>query len=96
MTEIPSADDQESHEDYLRGLDNLFTDWDAHGVGLRGYDRLTREEVHDRQRARLEMRMAIAEERNEDLESELERLTTSIKQVGPQGEVAATKEKTKG
>ena len=51
MTETPSADDQWSHEDYLRGLDNLFTDWDAHGVGLRGYDRLTREEVHDRQRA---------------------------------------------
>ena len=39
------------HEDYVRSLDNLFEDWDAHGVGLRRYDRLTREEVHDRQRA---------------------------------------------
>lgn len=78
MTETPSVDDQGSHEDYLRSLGNLFSDWDVHGVGLRGYDRLTREEVHDRQRARLEMRMAIAEERNEDLESELARLTESL------------------
>ena len=96
MTEIPTADDQGSHEDYLRGLDNLFTDWDAHGVGLRGYDRLTREEVHDRQRARLEMRMAIAEERNEDLESELARLTTSFEEVNHEGKVAAPKEKAEG
>lgn len=93
-TETPSADDQGSHEDYLRSLDYLFSGWDAHGVGLRGYDRLTREEVHDRQRARLEMRMAIAEERNEDLESELARLTTSLDEVSSQVKVKVTKEKT--
>lgn len=87
----PAADDPGSHEKFLRGLDSLFEDWDAQGVGLRGYDRLTREEVHDRQRARLEMRMAIAEERNEDLESELARLTTSFEETGPQGRSAVAK-----
>ena len=30
---------QMSHEEYVKRLDDLFTDWDARGVGLRGYDR---------------------------------------------------------
>ena len=55
------SEEQEAHRDYLRRLDELFADWDAQGIGLRGYVRLTREEVCDRQRARLEMRMAGAE-----------------------------------
>ena len=89
----PVSDCQGLHEDYVRSLDNLFADWDAHGVGLRGYDRLTREEVHDRQRARLEMRMAVAEERNEDLESELARLTTPFEEATSHGKAVATKGK---
>lgn len=48
---------EEFRAEYLKLLDGLFTDWDARGIGLRGYDRLTREEVHDRERARLETRL---------------------------------------
>ena len=55
------AKEQEVHKDYLRRLDELFADWDAQGIGLRRLSWLTREEVYDRQRARLEMRMAADE-----------------------------------
>ncbi len=57
------------HGDYLRRLDCLFADWDSHGIGLRGYGRLTRDELYDRQRAMLDTRAALAEERNQELES---------------------------
>lgn len=60
------SEEQEAHKDYLRRLDELFTDWDAQGIGLREYVRLTREDVCDRQLARLEMRMAAAELPRED------------------------------
>ena len=69
------SEEQEAHKDYLRRLDELFADWDAQGIGLRRFAWLTREEVYDRQRARLEMRMAVAEERNEALQSEIARMT---------------------
>lgn len=65
-----TANGEEPHADYLRRLDDLFTDWDARGIGLRGYDQLTREEVHDRERARLEMRLAVAERQRDALETE--------------------------
>jgi hypothetical protein len=68
---------QEPHEQYVQGLDELFTDWDAHGIGLRGFDRLTREEVHDRERARMEMRRWVAEQQREALATELADLKTS-------------------
>lgn len=54
-------EEEAAHKDYLRRLDQLFADWDAQGIGLREYVRLTREEVCDRQLARLEMQMAAAE-----------------------------------
>ncbi len=73
-TEPSAGNRQASHEAYLKRLDDLFTDWDARGVGLRGYDRMTREEVHDRQRARLETRLYVAEQEREILAKELAEL----------------------
>ena len=73
-TEPSAGNRQASHEAYLKRLDDLFTDWDACGVGLRGYDRMTREEVHDRERARLETRLDVAEQEREILSMELAEL----------------------
>ena len=58
----------------MKRLDDLFTDWDARGVGLRGYHRMTRDEVHDRERARLEIRLDVAEREREMLSMELAEL----------------------
>ena len=63
----PSRDAQDPPDEFLRQFDDLIADWDARGAGLRGFDRLTREEVHDRDRARIEMRLAVAEQRIEEL-----------------------------
>ena len=63
----PIRDRQDPHDEFLRQFDDLIADWDARGAGLRGFDRLTREEVHDRDRARIEMRLAVAEQRIEEL-----------------------------
>ena len=71
LKEHTAANRKASHEEYVQRLDDLFTDWDARGIGLRGYDRLTREEVHDRERARLEMRLDVAEQEREFLALEL-------------------------
>ena len=74
LTEQTAAIRQASHEDYLKRLDDLFADWDARGVGLRGYHRMTRDEVHDRERARLEIRLDVAEREREMLAMELAEL----------------------
>ena len=63
----PIRDRQDPPDEFLRQFDDLIADWDARGAGLRGFDRLTREEVHDRDRARIEMRLAVAEQRIEEL-----------------------------
>ena len=63
----PSRDAQDPPDEFLRQFDDLIAEWDARGAGLRGFDRLTREEVHDRDRARIEMRLAVAEQRIEEL-----------------------------
>ena len=74
LPERATGNRQASHEEYVKRLDALFTDWDARGVGLRGYDRLTRDEVHDRERARLEKRLEVAEKEREMLAMELAEL----------------------
>ncbi len=85
LTAHPTGNGQELHEQYVRRLDDLFTDWDARGIGLRGYDRQTRDEVHDRERARLEMRMAVAEQQREFLETELADLKTGTEESQMEG-----------
>lgn len=85
LTERATDEQQALHEQYVHRLDDLFTDWDARGIGLRGYDRLTREEVYDRERARIEMRGAVAEEQLEILEKELAELKTETEESRAEG-----------
>ncbi len=52
FTEQAAVRRQESHEDHLKRLDELFADFDARGVGLRMSDNMSREELYDRDAAR--------------------------------------------
>ena len=92
FTEQAAARRQESHEAYLKRLNDFFADWDARGVGLRGFHRMTREEVHDRQRARLEARLAVAEREREMLAMELSGLDARAAESSASYQVGTTDE----
>ena len=61
-----------------RLLRQVTSDFDAQGIGLRRLGVENREEIYDRGRARLEARLAAAEERGEELEGELAALKASF------------------
>ena len=63
----PSRDAQDPPDEFLRQFDDLIADWDARGEACGALIVMTREEVHDRDRARIEMRLAVAEQRIEEL-----------------------------
>lgn len=78
--------EQKPHEQYETRLDDLFADWDARGIGLRGHDRLTRDEVHDRARARLEMETSAAKQRRGVLVTDLVDRKTRTEQAQAAGQ----------
>jgi len=96
MSGHATTNGDEPHEEYLKRLDDLFTDWDARGIGLRGYDRLTREEVHDRERARLEIRLDVAEREREMLAMELAELDARAAESAAPYQVRKTDEHPEG
>ena len=93
-TEQAAARRPESHEAYLKRLDDFFADWDARGVGLRGFHRMTREEVHDRQRARLEARLDVAEREREMLAMELSEMDARAAESSASYQVGTSDEET--
>ncbi|MYA23517.1 MAG: hypothetical protein F4Z30_12385 [Gemmatimonadetes bacterium] len=55
--------DTKKEAEHRRGLiRQVFQDFEAHGIGLRMSDNLTREELYDRARARAEAQAAAAED----------------------------------
>ena len=78
VTGRPVRDSQELVEVRRRLLDEVRSDFDAEGIGIRLSGAVDREESYDRSTARLEARLAAAEERGEELEPELAALKGRI------------------
>ena len=78
VTGRPVRDSQELVEIRRRLLDEVRSDFDAKAIGIRMPGVADREESHDRSRARLEARLAAAEERGDELDPELAALKASI------------------
>ena len=78
VAESPIKDVQELVALRRRLLKAVASDFDARGIGITMPGVVNREELYDRGRARLEARLAVAEERSEELEGELVALKARI------------------
>ena len=78
MAGSPIKNVQELVEMRRRLLKQVASDFDAQGIGIRMPGNVNRDEMYDRDRARLEARLAVAEERGEELEGELFALKARI------------------
>ena len=78
LTGRPVRNNQELLEIRRRMLAEVFSDFDARGIGIKMPGYVNREEMYDRSRARLEASLAAAEERGDVLESELAALKARI------------------
>ncbi len=74
----PMSNVQELVEMRRRLLKEVASHFDAQGIGIGMPGLVSREEMYDRSHARLEARLAVAEERGEDLEGELAALKARI------------------
>ena len=78
VTGRPVRNEQELVEVRRRLLEEVTSGFDAKGIGIKMPGIVNREEIYDRDRARLEARLAASEERGEGLESELAALKARI------------------
>ena len=83
LTGRPVRNNQELLEIRRRMLAEVFSDFDARGIGIKMPGNVNREEMYDRSRARLEASLAAAEERGDVLESELAALKARIEDGDP-------------